>query len=394
MEDYTALEHKLRTYTHSTDNKILTREEEREIFEYLRGLQKEMLGEVVSFDGTILREALGRYARVEEYFSREQIGDWDYWNKNVGSVRKPLYQQYLKKEKRLKGKETLRAQHKFVEWYRQNLSRECFAEICSLYLVGLEKAPNFNGEKKEKQERFRRSASKVDEVYSTILLFNQGLVKATYHELFPMVRICLSDGIAEEEVLQGGNMGLVTAIDKFDHLRGNKFSTYARWWVLSGIKRVLLNSFESFKALSNYYRNHREGEEKQLSPEQLEEFRALNAFLHTVSLNAPVKKGEDPNRTLEDVLKDQNSLSAEELTFTAELPRFMEEVLSKAVSPTEKDVLNRIYGLGGGEEQTGVDVSESYNCSGSRIRQIHAKAIKKLRRYFQKKELCDMLSCK
>jgi DNA-directed RNA polymerase sigma subunit (sigma70/sigma32) len=282
MEDYTALEQKIRTYSHSADNKTLTREEEGEIFGYLREMQKEMLNEVVSFDGNILREALGKYARVEEYFSREQIDDWNQGNKTLSYVRKKLYKQYLQKEKRLKCKETPKIQHNFMEWYRRNLSRECFVDICSLYLKSLENTSNLNGEKKEKQEHFQDGASKVDEVYSAILNLNQGLVKVKYQELFPIISIGLSDGVAEEEILQGGNMGLATAIDKFDHLRGNKFSTYAVWWVRNGIERVLLSSSQAFKELHNYHnRNHFEGEEMQLSPEQLEEYRALKSFLFT-----------------------------------------------------------------------------------------------------------------
>ncbi len=390
MEDYATLEHKIRTYSHSTDNKTLTREEETEIFGYLRGLQKEMLQEVASLDGNILREALGKYARVEEYFSKEQIDSWDHYNEILGYVRKPRYQQYLMKERKLKCKETKRAQYKLIEWYRQDLSRECFVEICNLYLDRLKKSPFTNGELKEKQAQFKDGTSKIDGIYSALIHLNHGLVRVMYRQLSPIIRLCISDGVDEAEIVQGGNMGLVTAIDQFDPLRGNKFATYAAWWVRSGIKCVLLNSSESFRALSNYHRrNRREGEERQLSPEQLEEFRALSAFLHTVPLNAPVRiRDENSNRDLIDILPDRNSPNPEEIVLAAELPQFIEQVLSEAVSARERDVLKRIYE----EEQTGVDIGRDYDCSGSNVQRIHAEAIKKLRKYFRKKELCDMLS--
>ncbi len=387
MVSYATLEQKIRTYTHSTDNNTLTREEETEIFGYLRGLQKEMLQEVFSFDGNILREALGKYARVEEYFSKEQIDDWDHRNKTMSYVRKPLYQQYLKKESRLKRRETQKKQQNFIEWYRQNLSLECFVDICGLYLSRLEEAPDLNGEKKEKQERFQEGASRIDEVYSTIINLNKGLVKAKYSELFPIISIGLSDGVAEEEILQGGNMGLVTAIDKFDHLRGNKFSTYATWWVHNGIERILLNSSLAFRELHNFQnRTSPEGEDGELSPEQLEESRALNAFLYTVSLNNPLKSRDgNSNRDLIDILPDKNSPNPEEIIITAELSGFVDKALSEVVSPREEDVLRRTYGLGGREEQTGVDIGRDYGCSGSNVRRIHAEGIRKLRKYFHRK---------
>lgn len=387
MENQTALEHKIRTYARSTDGRILTRDEEGEIFGYLREMQKEMLREVVSFDKNILREALGKYARVEEYFSREQIADWDHQNKTLGYVRKSLYHQYLRKERKLKSKETSKSQHRFVEWYRQNLSRECFVDICKLYLERLETAPNLNGGKKEKQEHFQDDASKVDEVYSVMIHLNQGLVKAVYKDLSSIVHICIADGIAEEEILQGGNMGLVTVIDKFDHLRGYKFSTYARWWIRNGIERVLLNSSESFRALSNFNkRSYREGEEKQLLPEQLEEFRALNAFLHTVSLNAPSKiRGDNDDKDLIDFLPDINSPNPEEMVLAVEIPKSITQALSEAVSPRERDVMIRTYGLNGREKQNSEDIGKDYDCTGSNVRRVHAEAIQKLRKYFRKK---------
>ena len=209
-------------------------------------------------------------------------------------------------------------------------------------------------------------------------------------------------GVELSDLIQEGNIGLLIAIDKFDISKGFKFSTYAMWWIKQHISRSLseqasairLPSY-SFQALSKikaimakYYVDT--GTQMVLNNENKEYLREqanismeiLDSILlvqNIVSLDQPINREEESDGTLMDTIADQ-SFNAEDLALSSTLRKEVRDALNDSdLTDLEKDVLNMRFGIDTGISMTLKEVAKKIEKSGERVRQIEAKAIRKLR---------------
>ena len=362
--------------------------EKLSIVELIKGLQintnkiEELINElylinkqIVSFEGKLLRLAMNH-----------NITRDDFLDKYVGNENNPYW---LRKITRLTGWE------KFVKDEKNSIKdimNDIRGAASDIGLTLLE---------------FKRIVSHVQKGERESSIAKKEMIEANLRLVISIAKKYTNRGLQFLDLIQEGNIGLMKAVDKFEYRRGYKFSTYATWWIRQAITRSIADQARTIRipvhmieTINKIVRTQRQllseiGREP--TPEEisvklnmpLEKVRkVLKIAKEPVSLETPV--GDEEDSHLGDFIKDENAVIPIDAAIQSNLRQTTTKILS-SLTPREERVLRMRFGIGMNSDHTLEEVGQQFSVTRERIRQIEAKALRKLKHPTRAKQLKSFL---